>query len=332
MRLDSIFRLASVTKSITSALAMQLVEQGWINLGDPVTDYLPDFRPKLACGETPTITLRHLLTHTSGLGYRFAERPDGPYNRLKVSDGSDQPDLSLKENLQRLQQAPLYFAPGESWRYSLGIDVLGGVIEQALGQSLADAVEERITGPLAMTDTAFHAIDPARLTTPYADGDPEPVAMLDGIELPSVLPGFDGSSRFVPRRIHNPASYPSGGSGLAGTASDILRFFESIRLGGGPILKPTTAAEMKDPQVGADVPGLPPGLGFGYGWSILLDPAIAGSPQSPNTIEWGGAYGHRWFVDPARKLTVVALTNTAFEGVFGAFPFSLRDAVYRSLN
>lgn len=324
MREDAIFRYASMSKPLVTAAFMRLVEEGRVQLSDPVTQYLPDFRPQLASGEAPVITLGQLLTHTSGLGYGFLEPRDGPYHRLNISDGLDQPGLALDENLNRLAQAPLYYAPGAGWRYSLGIDVIGAVIEKATGKSLQDAVQEAVTGPLGLQDTAFAVTDPDRLATPYADGKPEPVRMTDGVYVPL----WAGGVLYAPSRILDPASYPSGGSGLAGTAADMLRFLEAVRTGGGGMLKPETLALMMQDQVGPQAQTQGPGWGFGYGWAVLDDPAGAGTPQSRGTIGWGGAYGHTWFVDPVSGLTVVAFTNTALEGINGTFPAEIRDAIY----
>jgi CubicO group peptidase (beta-lactamase class C family) len=321
---NGIFRLASLTKPVVTVITMQLVEQGRIRLDAPVTDYLHDFRPRLADGSEPRILLHHLLTHTSGLRYKFAEVGDGPYHRLNVSDGLDQPGLGIEENLRRLAAVPLLFAPGTGWGYSLGLDVMGAVIEKVSGQSLPDVLRERITGPLGLTDTAFNVVDVSRLVKAYADGKPEPVVMTDGMDVPV----FDSTCRFAPSRILDPGSYPSGGAGLAGTAKEFMRFLEVIRTGGAPVLKSQTVAEMLKDQVGAQAQTRGPGWGFGYGWAVLSDAAGSGSPQSQGTIQWGGAYGHSWFIDPASELSVVALTNTAFEGMVGAFPVEIRDAVY----
>ncbi|MDG5495308.1 serine hydrolase domain-containing protein [Niveispirillum sp. BGYR6] len=324
MREDAIFRLASISKPIVSAAFMRLVEDQTVDLDDPVTKWLPDFRPRMANGDEPSITLRQLLTHMSGLSYRFLEPAGSPYHRLNVSDGMDQPGLGLDENLHRLGQAPLAFHPGDGWRYSLGIDVLGAVIEKATGERLPDLVRARVTGPLEMRDTGFVVTDPSRLATPYADGAPEPIRMTDGI----FVALWNAGANFAPSRALNLASYASGGAGMVGTAGDVLRFLETIRTGGGSILLPATVAAMMRDQVGPKAQTQGPGWGFGYGWAVLNDPASAGTPQSAGTIQWGGAYGHSWFVDPARKLTVIALTNTAFEGMSGAFPIEIRDAVY----
>lgn len=325
MRDDAIFRLASITKPIVSVAAMRLVEEGRLDLDAPMTRWLPDFRPALPDGSEPVITVRHLLLHTSGLSYGFFEPPDGPYHRLNVSDGLDQPGLSLAENLRRLAAAPLGFAPGTQWRYSLGTDVLGAVLEKAEGKRLPDIVRERVTAPLGMDSTDFAVVDGARLTQAYADGDPAPVLMTDGI----VVSANGFAVTFAPSRILDPGSYPSGGAGMAGTAEDVLRVLEMIRRQGEPLLRPATVAEMAADHVGPQAETQGPGWGFGYGWAVLVDPAAANTPQAAGTLQWGGAYGHSWFVDRTNGISLVALTNTAFEGMAGAFPTALRDALYQ---
>lgn len=321
---DGIFRLASVTKPLVAAAAMRLVEQGLIRLDEPVTRTLPEFRPRLPDGSEPVITLRQLLTHTSGLSYRFMEPPGSPYHARDVSDGLDQPGLPVAENLRRIAAAPLAFLPGSGWRYSLAMDVLGAVMAVASGQSLPELVATLVTRPLGLVDTAFHVTDRARLVTPYADGESEPLRMHDDM----LVPSREGWTRFVPSRIFDGPSYPSGGAGMAGTAADTLCFLEAIRTGGATILQPETVGTMTRPQIGREAETQGPGWGFGYGWAVLVDPAQAGTPQSAGTLQWGGAYGHSWFVDPAERLTIVSFTNTAFEGVLGAFPGDIVRAVY----
>jgi len=116
---------------------------------------------------------------------------------------------------------------------------------------------------------------------------------------------------------------------MIGTAQDVLKLLEAIRKGGAPLLEPATAASMMQNQIGA-LAGPMPGVGFGYGGAVVLDPGAAKSPQSAGTWMWGGVYGHSWFVDPSRKLTVILLTNTALEGMMGKVTADLRDAVYAS--
>lgn len=328
MTLDTRFRLASVTKPIVSVAVLRLVEQGRLDLDAPVTRWLPAFRPRLADGRAPEITLHHLLTHTAGLGYGFDQPADGAYHRLGVLDGLELPDTDLAGNLGRLAQAPLHFAPGRDWRYSLGIDVLGAVIEQATGQSLPEAVAQLVTGPLGMRDTAFFAAGAQPLAVPYADGVPEPVRMDDHDSRVALPPEIGHAVRFSPARAFERTAYPSGGGGMIGTARDVLRLLETVRTSGGALLRADTVARMTRDQVGAQAQAQGPGWGFGYGWAVLADPGAAGSPQNPGSLQWGGAYGHNWFVDPKAGLSVVVLTNTAFEGMSGGFPVDVRDAVY----
>ncbi|HEY8548480.1 MAG TPA: serine hydrolase domain-containing protein [Vicinamibacterales bacterium] len=328
MREDAIFLLASVTKPIVTAAALRLVEEGRLDLHAPVTRWLPGFRPALPDGTVPEITLHQLLTHTAGLSYRFYEQGEGPYNRLRVSDGLEQPGLSTDENMARLAAAPLVYAPGTSWRYSLGLDVIGAVLEKADGRSLGEVVREKVTGPLGLQDTGFSVRDRSRLVTHYANATPEPVRIGDGMTVV-----FNGAPvEFAPSRIFEPRSYHSGGGGMAGTADDVLRILEAIRSSGAPILKPETVDLMTTAHVAPEAATQGPGWGFGYGGAVLVDPAPTGTPQAPGTLQWGGAYGHNWFIDRANRLTVVALTNTAFEGMAGQFTMDVRDAVYADLR
>jgi CubicO group peptidase (beta-lactamase class C family) len=333
MRVDTLFRLASVTKAIVSAAAMALVERDELSLDSRVDRWLPEFRPKLPSGEQPEITGHHLLTHTAGLDYRFQQPPDGPYSRLNVSDGNDQPGLSLEENIRRIASAPLVNRPGVAWRYSVAMEVLGAVMERAAGQSLPEIVAERITRPLEMSDTSFAVADVNRLAVPYVDAKPRPKRMSDGEVVRDPYTGGAGII-FSPSRALDPASFPSGGGGMIGSAPDLLRFFETIRRGGRPVLSHESTAQMMRNQtayLSSDVQGPMPGWGFGFGGAVLVDPSATGSPQSRGTWQWGGVYGHSWFVDPERRVTVIALTNTALEGLAGQFPIELRDAVYRAL-
>ncbi|MGO4727821.1 MULTISPECIES: serine hydrolase domain-containing protein [unclassified Inquilinus] len=330
VREDTVFLYASLTKPMVTAAALRLVEEGRVALADPVTKFLPDFRPKLADGSEPVITIHHLLTHTSGLIYSFAEPADGPYHRAGVSDGLDAPGRSFAENLRRIVSAPLAFAPGAAWSYSVALDVLGAALERAAGESLGELVRRRITEPLGLNDTGFAPPDRSRLAVAYADDEAGPVRMGEHHVIPATRP-FAGLS-YAPGRIFDPASYPSGGAGMAGTAGDFLVFLEALRRGGAPILKPETVQAMATSQI----PGLAmpesPGTTFGYGFALVTDPAAAGVPMTAGTWRWGGVYGHSWFVDPAKRLSVVGLTNTAPEGMNGRFVAEMRAAIYAGLE
>ncbi|PRE75269.1 serine hydrolase domain-containing protein [Burkholderia multivorans] len=327
MREDTLFRLASVTKPIVTAAAMRLVAAGRIALDEPVARWLPEFRPTLRDGTPARITLRHLLSHTAGLGYRFLEPDDdGPYARAGVSDGMDRAPVSLAENVRRIASVPLQFAPGTSWCYSLATDVVGALIEAVHERPLAEAVAELVTTPLGMTATAFVAPDAARVATPYVSTAGAPRRMAD-VE---VVPPRDGTVgiRFEPARAFDRDAWPSGGAGMIGCAADCVALLDALRTGRDGWLAPKWVDEMARIQPGAhDVPDAP-GFGFGLGFSVLRDPVAAQSPESVGTWRWGGAYGHAWFVDRAAGLTVVALTNTLYEGAHGRFVTDVRDAVY----
>ncbi|MBX5083663.1 serine hydrolase domain-containing protein [Rhizobium lentis] len=327
MREDAIFRLASITKPIVTIAAMRLVEQGRIGLDDTVAKWLPDFRPRLPDGGEATILIRHLLTHTSGLGYSFSEEDGGSYITAGVSDGLDQPGLPLAENLRRIASAPLRFAPGSDWQYSVAMDVIGGVIEAETGMPLGEAVAELVTRPLGLVDTAFSVRDRGRLAAAYMDASPEPALMGENAVVMSLM----GPIRFAPNRIFNSASYHSGGAGMAGTASDVLAVLETIRKGGAPLLSSETIKMMTTDQAGGHRQQYEPGSGFGFGWSVITDPVAAGVPFPAGTLKWGGVYGHSWFIDPVNGLTVVALTNTTLEGMWGKFTVDLREAIYAAL-
>ncbi len=327
MRDDALFRLSSVTKPVVAAAAMRLVAAGRIALDEPVARALPGFRPTLTDGTPAVITLRHLLSHTAGLGYRFLEADgDGPYARAGVSDGMDRSGLSLAENLRRIASVPLQFAPGTSWGYSLSMDVVGALIEAVDGRPLADAVAALVTTPLGMTDTAFVAHDAARVATPYVSTPGAPRRMAD-VDL---VPVFDGTIgiRFEPARVFDADAWPSGGAGMVGTARDCVTLLDALRTGRDGWLEPAWVDEMARVQPGARELRDAPAFGFGLGFSVLRDPVAARSPESVGTWRGGGAYGHTWFVDRAAGLTAVALTNTLYEGLDGRIVTAVRDAVY----
>ncbi|MEB1528915.1 serine hydrolase domain-containing protein [Xanthomonas sp. WHRI 7945] len=330
MREDTGFRLASVSKLVVATAALALVAQGRLTLDAPIARWLPWFRPTLADGRVPDISLRQLLSHSAGLGYRFLEPADGAHARAGVSDGMDNSGLSLEDNLRRLAEVPLQYAPGTGWGYSLSIDVAGAVLQAASGQSLPALVRELVTAPLGMHATAFHAEDAASLAVPYVNGDPAPHRLGEG-EI--VAPFADGAGIvFHPSRALDRDAFASAGAGMVGTADDVLRLLETLRSGGAPLLPASLVAEMGRAQAGDFGPADGPGWGYGLGFAVLRDPAPTATPEAPGSWRWGGAYGHAWFVDPARQLSVVALTNTLYEGMSGAFVVELRDAVYASLR
>jgi CubicO group peptidase (beta-lactamase class C family) len=319
---EAIFRLASVTKPLVAATALAMLDRGLIGLDNAVADHLPWFKPKLADGTQPKITIRHLITHTSGLTYNIPRD-------TALTSGLQATDLTLEENFTLYAQTvPLNFAPGTAWEYGVGIDVLGAVIERIHGSRLGDALRHYITGPLDMPDTGFAVAAETRdrLAVPYADGPPG----LRRMSEKELVANNDGTtSLYSPNRIFNDRAWHSGGAGGVSTADDLLVFFEAIRNRGAPILKPETVAHAIQNQIG-DFPMRPHDVGQRFGWlgAIVADPVAADRPQGAGTIRWGGVYGHNWFVDFANGITAVMMTNTAAEGCTGAYPKDLTRAIY----
>ncbi|QUL54832.1 beta-lactamase family protein [Paenibacillus tritici] len=330
MREDALFRLASVSKPYTSTAALILVAQGRLKLDDRVDRWLPGFQPRLENGETPAMTVRHLMTHTAGLTYRFFQEEGGSYEQAGVSDGMDQSGITLEENLKRLASVPLLYHPGTQWRYSIATDVLGAVIANVSGNTLSETVRSLITRPLNLMDTSFVAVDPQRLASAYADDVPG----LRLMENPDRLAFVEGTAgfRLAPDRALDSTAFPSGGAGMVGSAGDFLLLLETLRKGGAPLLPESLVREMTANQIG-DLP-MPfwPGRGFGLGMTVLKDPAAANTAESLGTWRMGGTYGHSWFVDVKQRLSVVAFTNTALEGMSGPFTVDLCNAIYGRLD
>ncbi|WP_122711019.1 serine hydrolase domain-containing protein [Pseudomonas viridiflava] len=318
------FRLASLTKLLTSVTALRLCEQGVLGLDAPVTDWLPAFRPRLGDGRESVITLRHLLSHSSGLGYGFEQPPGNAYESAGVSDGLDRVAFDLQENLTRLAKLPLLFEPGTAWGYSLATDVLGAVIEQGTGRALSQVIHEKVTQPLGMGSTSFRQ-DQGRLARAYKDGAGAPERIGDG----DVLVLESGTARVSSGRVYGAQAYESGGAGMLGTADDYLKLLECLRLGGAPLLNSVSTAALLSNAIGkVTLKGRGAGWTFGLGPVILADPLAAGQRQGAGTWSWCGVYGSHYWVDPVSEISLVVLTNTAVAGAWGRFADALVEAVY----
>lgn len=330
MQENTLFRLASVSKPIVSTAALVLVSQGRLHLDDRVDKWLPEFRTRLQNGQFAAVTIRHLLTHTAGLTYRFFQKEHDSYENAGVSDGMDLAGISLEENLRRIASVPLLYTPGTQWKYSIATDVLGAVIARSADASLDEAVRSLVTEPLRMNDTGFIAVDAQRLSAAYANDLPEPRRLLEVDHIPFI----EGTSgfRLAPGRALDDKAYQSGGAGMVGSASDFMRLLETLRKGGAPILPESLVQEMTANQIGNLPMAYWPGRGFGLGFTVLKDPAAAQTSESPGTWRMGGTYGHSWFVDPVKQISVVAFTNTALEGMSGQFTIDLCEAVYEGLK
>ena len=315
MREDTIFRAASLTKPIVAATILAMKDRQLLRLDDSLSTYLPYFRPKLADGTEPVITLRQLLTHTAGLTYDYSNDP-------RISVGLTDTNSSLDEVLGLIAEQKLAYAPGTSWLYSMAIDVLGGVAATVHRGTLGEAVAHYVTGPLGMKDTAFGVTDITRLTPTYADGDAEPVRMG---EPHAAKNPWGGVTTFSPKRIFNERAFQSGGGGMATTAPDYMRFLMAISQGGGPILAPETAADAVRNHMGYERDA---GQGFSLLGSYVIDPVRADLTLPAGANNWGGIYGHIWSLDPKTKISAVSLSNTAFYGGEVAYPRALRRAVH----
>jgi CubicO group peptidase (beta-lactamase class C family) len=329
--LNTIFRWASLTKPVVAVATMRLIAEGKLQLEDEVTEYLPHFRPRLADGSTPPITIRQLLTHTAGLGYGFMQK-EGDYHTFKVSDGLDHSGLTLAQNVEAIGKTQLFSSPSSAWRYSVATDVLGHILEQVLGQSLHTIVAEWVTEPLKMADSAFY-ISPEkanRVATAYADGKPTPTRMAATHKVPFANLG---EVIYSPSRVFDPNAFPGGGSGMSGTAPDMLKLIETVRQGGGKVLTTDAAVQLMTNQIGnlyVNMKGA--GWGFSFMGAVVTDALKVNTPLSNGSVRWGGAYGNAWFIDPMRELSVVALTNTALEGTSGQFPEQLTNAICEVIN
>lgn len=342
LRMDHLFRLASMTKPVTSVAVMTLVEDGKISLDDEVSKHLPAFKDLKVrredgslepAGRAPTI--KELLTHTAGLSYNFMNRPGivDAYKEAKVIDGLSDPEVTTDEAMRRLAAAPLAFQPGTQWHYSLATDVLGAMVEKVSGQPLDQYVIERIARPLKLESWTFRVPEDRRkdmvtVTAPEQGGGTRLVSSPD----PVPFPPTKGTALLDPERAFSTTAYPSGGAGMVGTIQDYARFLQMLlnkgELDGTRILKPETVEMMTSSQTG-DLPiGLRgPGWGFGLGFAVLLDPEAAKVAIPAGTYNWGGIYGTGFWVDPKNETVGVVLTQTSIIGS-GPITNGIREAYY----
>lgn len=314
MRNDTIFRIASQTKAITSAAALILLEEGKLSLQQPVSRYIPEFATTTVSvqvdGQTVVqpaqreITIFDLLTHTAGISYGGEERIAAEYEAKGLGPAAGVGWYLVDKNepvcatMQRLATLPFVAQPGTAWKYGYNTDVLGCVIERASGQTLDEFIRTRITKPLEMNDTYFF-LPPAkksRLAAVYASNS-------KGLAERSAE-GSKGQGHFT----SGPQKNFSGGAGLVSTARDYARFLEMLRRGGEldghRILSPRSVALMRTNQVGALHSER--GLGFGLGFQTV-ERYGALSMASVGSYGWGGAYGSQYHVDPKERVVAVLM-------------------------
>ncbi len=326
---DTRWRIFSMTKPVTSVAAMMLYEEGAFELGDPVSTWLPEFaetrvyvagsaQKPVTVPQVEPIRVRHLLAHTSGLTYGFhhTHAVDAMYRAMGHEWGSPA-GADSAEVCRQWASVPLLFQPGSEWNYGVSTDVLGRLVEVLSGQPLDEFFQQRIFAPLGMRDTSFGLRpedDPESLARLYGAVPGRPGGAATGFAL---LGAFDAAAHAKP-------AFLSGGGGLVSTAGDYLRFVELLRRGGvydgGRLLGPRTIAHMVRNHLpgNADIEtyGRPVfaetplrGVGFGLGFSVVIDPVRYGVVSSPGDYSWGGAASTAFYVDPLEDITVSFYTQ-----------------------
>lgn len=322
---DTVVRIYSMTKPIASVALMMLVERGLIHLSAPVSDIIPSFASAhclipdasdiTQVDPCVSPTLQQLLTHTSGLSYSF--------NTGLLPEAMDERKLmfapgpgTLAEMTDQLAQLPLAFRPGERWEYSVGIDVIGRVIEIISGQTLEDFLINEIFDPLGMETTRFQVPQVAR----HRFAELYTAVEGNGFDLNAETPDAP-ILRLVDTAEKSPfltSNMQSGGGGLVGTIDDYLAFAEMLRMGGKGLLSPHTLSFMMRNHLPGDIASMGPqsfaeqpmeGTGFGIGGSVVLDPARAGVPGSVGDFSWGGMASTFFWVDPVHQLSAVFFTQ-----------------------
>jgi len=309
MELDAIFRIASMTKPLTSVAAMILAEEGKLQIAAPVAEYIPEFAGRtVGADRVPakrTMTVQDLLRHTSGLTY--ATFGDSPVQMIWRDAQPMTENQTNAEMVEKLASLPLMFEPGTTWEYSMSTDVLGRVVEVVSGQDLADFIDTRICRPLGLRDTGFAATGEraARVAEPQIDS-------ATGARPPM-------------RDVSRPVRWASGGGGAVSTAADYVRFCQTLlnggELDGSRILAPKTVALMASDHLPpgcnygetarqrfaalAPVPEM--GYGFGLGFAVRTEAGRCPLPGSVGEYFWGGVLGTSFWIDPVEQLVVVAM-------------------------
>jgi len=318
---DTLYRIYSMTKAITSTAIMMLYEEGRFQLDDPISRYLPMFKQqRVFAGGTPEryntvpaaseITFKQLLTHTSGLSYGFLGSPVSAIYQANKLDFQTE-EASLWQMMERLAKLPLLAQPGTEWNYSVSTDVLGALVETISGMGFDQFLKTRIFEKLGMTDTGFTVREDqrARFAANYQKAEGGGMTLIEG----------PGNSRY-----YNPKPLCSGGGGLVSTAGDYLRFCKMLarkgELDGVRILGRKTVEFMRinHLQSGGDLAsmGMPrfsestmTGIGFGLGFAVVLDPAKAELLCSPGEHYWGGAASTAFWIDLQEDLIAILMTQ-----------------------
>jgi CubicO group peptidase (beta-lactamase class C family) len=333
---DTVARIYSMTKPVTSVALMMLAERGLFHLDAPLSDFIPAFADMECLSEGATRidqtepcmvpTLHQLLTHTSGLSYGFNPGVLGAEMAAQHIEFRGT-KLTLAQMCDKLAALPLAFAPGSRWEYSVSIDVLGRVIEVITGKTLEQFFIDEIFDPLGMHETRFIVPETAQdrfaaCYTPQA-GNAFSVGKVDtGADTLRPLDGSD-TSPFLRDQIQ------SGGGGLVGTIDDYLKFTEMMRTGGASLIGPKTLDFMMRNHLDRDIASMGPtsfaeqpmeGMGFGLGGAVLLDPGRARAPGSVGDFSWGGMASTAFWIDPVQELSCIFFTQLIPSSAYPARP------------
>ncbi|QDK78267.1 beta-lactamase family protein [Spirosoma sp. KCTC 42546] len=345
MAKDAIFRIASMTKAITSLVVMMLHEEGKIMLDDPISKYIPEFAKPVVLDKfnekdsTYTtipakreITVRHLLSHMSGLNYNVIA--SDPRMRAIYTKAGGIPDAFVTDNLKlgdmvkKLAKQPLNHQPGEKWTYGLSIDVLGYLVEVVSGQTLAEFFQKRIFEPLGMKDTYFYLPDAKkdRLVALYSEDKEKKLIKTASIKTLPVDPDFP---------IMGAKTYYSGGGGLSSTAYDYAIFLQMLLNDGvynGKRLLSRKGVELftNSNQTGTLFPD--PGSYFSLGFEVINDKGHAKDLNSIGTFSWGGAFSTHYFADPKEKISVVLMKQMWGTTYGGELDKKFDVLVYQALD
>lgn len=328
---DTIVRIYSMTKPITSLALLTLYEEGRFRLNEPVSNFIPSWADlRVFAGGTAAsystrfpereVTIHDLLTHTAGLTYPWIA--DHPVEKLYHRHGIDG-DLPLEEYVEALARAPLLFSPGSRWSYSVATDVVGRLIELIGGQPFDRFLHQRFFEPLNMVDTGFTVPEESadRFAACYASPSASPIPLPTGAEGEHMALVDDGGPA---SRFRTGQRFLSGGSGLVSTLDDYLRFclmltkggqLDGTRVLGRKTIDYATSNHLPGGQdlvaMGAspDTVDRDEGLGFGLGFSVVIDPAANQVISSVGEYAWGGAASTIFWIDPAEDLIVVAATQ-----------------------
>jgi CubicO group peptidase (beta-lactamase class C family) len=314
-----------MSKPITAVAMMILWERGFFTLDDPLYKFIPEFKDvkvlvmdksqekgyRLEPAKSP-ITIRHLLSHTSGISYGFFAQPviSQCYLDNQISDGFRITNGTIGEMTKRLAKCPLVFQPGTGWQYGLNFDVLGHVVEVISGMPFDQFLQKNVFDPLKMNDTSFF-VPENKLNRLMALYSPTPEGTLQKLDHQVAMRGLIAD---IPSMVYDgdysykgPKTYFSGGAGLHSTAADYMRFCEMMlnggELDGERILSPVTVKLMTQNQIGEhNVDIAPPGVKYGLGFSVVIDKVMSGSVTPEGTYSWSGIYNTAFYIDPKHKM------------------------------